>query len=135
MLSCSTNHIKSGVFFAVMCFANLKVNVTKYRLLSYTFELSTHKLCKTKCITNYILRCLAKFNISDFNFKNNRHTIYKCRLPDDFHITRGQLTLSTAFLYTHIFIKKKFFHKTKYIMKQNIIMTFINISSTHTHIL
>ena len=30
----------------MLCFANLKVKVTKYRISSDRFEFSTHKLCK-----------------------------------------------------------------------------------------
>ena len=52
------------------------VKVTKYLLLSDRFELSTPKLCKTKWITNDILRYRAKFNVSDFTQVKYEH-IYK----------------------------------------------------------
>ena len=45
------------ILVAILCFANLKVKVTEYQMLSNRFELSTPKLWKTKWITNYILRC------------------------------------------------------------------------------
>ena len=49
MLSCATNHRKYGTsshFGGHFVLANLKVKVTKYRMLSDRFEFSTHKFCK-----------------------------------------------------------------------------------------
>ena len=43
------------ILAAIVCFANLKVKVTKYRILSDRFEFSTPKLCENKWIKNYTL--------------------------------------------------------------------------------
>ena len=51
----------------ILCFANLKVKVTKYRMLSDRFEFSTHKLCKNKCVKNYTQKFREKNLVSDFS--------------------------------------------------------------------
>ena len=38
------------IFAPIVCFANLKVKVTKYIMLSNRFEFRTHKLCNNNSI-------------------------------------------------------------------------------------
>ena len=43
----------------ILCFANLKVNVNKSRMLSDRFDFNTHNLCKNKWIIKYTLKFQA----------------------------------------------------------------------------
>ena len=56
-----------NILVAILCFANSKVRVNKYRMLSDRFEFSTHKLYKNKWIIKYTLKFRAKFHVSDFS--------------------------------------------------------------------
>ena len=48
---------------AILCFDNLKVKVTKYKMLSDAFEICTHKFCKNKRIQNYAQKLREKNHV------------------------------------------------------------------------
>ena len=52
---------------AIFCFAYLKVNDTKDRMLTDIFEFSTPQLCKNKRKKKLALKCRAKFNVLYFS--------------------------------------------------------------------
>ena len=54
---------------AILCSGNLKVKVTKYRILFDRFEFSAHQLCKNKWIKRYSLKSQEIFDVLDFRFK------------------------------------------------------------------
>ena len=76
-----TKKIRGFIYIlaAILCFAYLKVKVTRYRILSDRFEFSSPKLCKNKWIANYTLKCLANFNVLDFR---HRHIRFRKHRPD-----------------------------------------------------
>ena len=53
-----------NILAAILYFANLKVKVTKYRILFDRLEFSTPKLCIRKPIKNYTLKCRSMLHIS-----------------------------------------------------------------------
>ena len=55
------------ILLVILCFAYLKVKVTKYRILSERFEFSTPKFCKNKWIAKYTLKYRANFNVPYFS--------------------------------------------------------------------
>ena len=57
---------KIRFFGSILYFANLKVTVAKYRLLSVRFEFITRNLFKNKCMKNYTQKSREKimFQIS-----------------------------------------------------------------------
>ena len=79
MHSCAEKNRKYESFFTFwqpfLCFANLKMEITKYRMLSHRFEFTTHKLCKIdKWIKNYAQKIRGKKNVLDFSpFQNFKY--------------------------------------------------------------
>ena len=84
VILCATNYIWLEIYgflsilVAILCFANLKVKVTRYRMLSDRFDFSTHQLCKNIWITNYTPKSRAKLHVSEFSLAlGNMYDIHK----------------------------------------------------------